>query len=784
MTQRILGPEGSKPRWATRFHAGSTRTQWRRALPLLVLAATVAALVLVPAGVARLAANPAASLDQCANDPAPSPSNNGCATSATQWVNGNLGASKSVYNEGDSIPYRLTFSSLSTSITHSVTIEWDTTKSGKHAIDYITTVNRSVLDANPCLLVTPCSSPSTRAIPKDPQVDDGTSSHLPIGSPGQAPGVFTLYGGTITGVSAPTKVGSTTCTDPTNTLGSYCYSAGKGFTGDKSAAITIEFTATQANPVLAWGGHIAQRRPSSDSGGWGDANAAVTIPGSPYHTRLVDLDGSGGNQDRSLSADAVIFPGSIHVVKNTNGGDTTFPFTASPTPLANCSITTSGGTGGGPAAANCFFDTITTFQTYTINETPLPSGWAFDTVNCTAGTSANGGSVSYSGAQSTIVMKEGENWTCAYANHHTTGSFKITKSTTNLDGATLPAAFTGTYDCGTGFTGTFSVASGASQTVNGVPTGNTCSVVETAPAAISGYTWGTPTYTPASIVIATTTGTFEVVIGNSITRDKGSLVLAKSLTGGPAGFTGPFTIHYDCGTGFTGDVTVDAGSSQTVSSIPTGTSCTVSEPTLPSAPAGYSFGTPTFSPSATVTIPDGSGSSVTVTTNNTLTPNTPTAQILPTATTCQNYVAGATSQGPVLYGVKGNPAKINNVSPGVVFYYNTITAPSSSFDIHVTQSNNQPAVPLFGVKQVILYNGDCTTSTKGTVTSTAAGDVIIHVTGVTAGQTFIYSVKYDPTTVSGSPVPSPTTVNYSWSSHFNSDPTLAGSTAGVALQKK
>ena len=27
--------------------------------------------------------------------------------------------------------------------------------------------------------------------------------------------------------------------------------------------------------------------------------------------RLIDLDGAGGNQDRSLSAEAVIFPGSL-----------------------------------------------------------------------------------------------------------------------------------------------------------------------------------------------------------------------------------------------------------------------------------------------------------------------------------------------------------------------------------------------------------------------------------------------------------------------------------------
>src|SRR6266508_1930150 len=64
--------------------------------------------------------NPSANLDQWANKPTGS------------WVNGNLGASKARYNEGDSIPYRLRFGSLSLG-THFVTIEWDTTKSSKHA---------------------------------------------------------------------------------------------------------------------------------------------------------------------------------------------------------------------------------------------------------------------------------------------------------------------------------------------------------------------------------------------------------------------------------------------------------------------------------------------------------------------------------------------------------------------------------------------------------------------------------------------------------------------------
>src|SRR4030095_3087321 len=125
----------------------------------------------------------------------------------------------------------------------------DTTKGGKHALDYLTTFNRTVATANPCLGVSGCSVSSTFPIPADPQVTGG-------GVPPVA-GNFTLYGGTITSVSA------------------YSYPNGTGFTGDKSAQIAITFTASVANPVLAWGGHIAARAD------WGTGNSAISISGSP-----------------------------------------------------------------------------------------------------------------------------------------------------------------------------------------------------------------------------------------------------------------------------------------------------------------------------------------------------------------------------------------------------------------------------------------------------------------------------------------------------------------------
>jgi len=320
-------------------------------------------------------ANPSADLDQCANDPAPSPSTDGCNSNASDWVNGNLGASKSVYFEGDSIPYRMKFSNLSLA-SHSVTIEWDTTKSSTHAIDYLTAFNRTVANANPCLGISGCGASTTFTIPADPQVTG--AGVTPVA------GVFTLFGGTITSVSA------------------YSYPTGAGFTGDKSARITITFTASIANPVLAWGGHISTRAD------WGANNSAVTISGSPYHTSLVNLDGSGGSQDRSLGADAVIFPSSITIIKQAAPeGSTSFPFTASPSPLSNFSLVDDG-----TLANTKVFSNITSFTTYNVAET-VPTGWSLNSIVCSV-TSPNGGTQTVTLPSVSINLQEGENVTCTF----------------------------------------------------------------------------------------------------------------------------------------------------------------------------------------------------------------------------------------------------------------------------------------------------------------------------------------------------------------------------------
>jgi len=365
--------------------------------------------------IAASAGNPSADLDQCANGSLSSPNVPAC--NPDEWVNGNLGASKAHYFEGDSIPYRMKFDNLATTGSHEVIIEWDTTEGGKHAIDYLTSFDRTVATANPCVGVSPCGSPTTFPIPADPQVTAALVA--------QIPGNFTLYGGTITGVSA------------------YSYPNGSGFSGNKSARITITFTASQANPVLAWGGHISTR---SD---WGLDNSAVGIPGSPYHMRLIDLDGAGGNQDRSLSEAAVIFPGSITIVKD-----------AQPNDPQDFSYTTTGGLtppsfsldddANGTLSNTQAYLGITNFTTYTVTEGSV-ADWTLSFGNpvCTV-TSSNGGiQTGDVGTRTvTISLKEGENVACTYVNtqvvHPTISITKIADAGTVNAGSPIGFVITAT----------------------------------------------------------------------------------------------------------------------------------------------------------------------------------------------------------------------------------------------------------------------------------------------------------------------------------------------------
>ena len=123
---------------------------------VMAMVGTLLTSLLLTSVVALAAGSQSATLDQCANGSISSPDPTAC-MSNNEWVNGNLGSSKAHYAEGDSVPYRFTFGNLVTgAAVHTVTLEWDTTKSSKHALDYITTWNRTVTTANPCIGVPGC----------------------------------------------------------------------------------------------------------------------------------------------------------------------------------------------------------------------------------------------------------------------------------------------------------------------------------------------------------------------------------------------------------------------------------------------------------------------------------------------------------------------------------------------------------------------------------------------------------------------------------------------------
>jgi uncharacterized repeat protein (TIGR01451 family) len=194
-----------------------------------------------------------------------------------------------------------------------------------------------------------------------------------------------------------------------------------------------------------------------------------------------------------------------------------------------------------------------------------------------------------------------------------TGSLKISKV---FDPKT--SGFTGKfsigYDCddGTAHDGTVSLGAGENTTIGGIPTGTQCTVSESStPTPPSGWSFGTPTYSPATgtVTIATNGSTYEVTVTNSISRDTGSLKISKTVDAGGSNFTsGSFTVHVSCtlsgSTTLTYDrtITYPNPGNVTITGIPTGYSCVVTETNKPAAPAGYVWGTPVITGSpATIT---------------------------------------------------------------------------------------------------------------------------------------------------------------------------------------
>ena len=369
-----------------------------KVFPILIALITAFGVVNITSG-RSASAKEALRLDQCAN------LGTTCDTANPgQWVNGNLNASKAHYSEGESVPYRVSMSDLELGTTYAITLEYDSTESGHHAIDYLTSFDRTESTAEPCAGETCGGSTDSLAIPADPHVT--SEGVTPVG------GSFSLHGGNF--VDANTDVVNTgnlcatsTCTVTANPDG---YVLNGTFAGSSHTSTTVYFTADSTTAVLAWGGHIATRLD------WGMTGSAVSISGSPYHMRLINLGCSTstncgvGNSDRSLASEAVVYAAGVTIHKTaTPTTETTFAFTASPAPLTSFSLD---GTGG--ATSTKVFAPITEFTTYTIDETDT-AGWALDSVTCTV-TSPNAGSWNATATGVVLDVREGELYDCTFTN--------------------------------------------------------------------------------------------------------------------------------------------------------------------------------------------------------------------------------------------------------------------------------------------------------------------------------------------------------------------------------
>jgi hypothetical protein len=250
-----------------------------------------------------------ADLDQVRNGSAASPD------VTNLWANGAAVESQAHYAEGMSIPYRMRLDNLidiagKPSGQHELIISWDITKGGKHAIDYITSYNNIDYPVGTHQAAFGHGPEPIDPLSGTPIVTGmGPASTYPIPAPSSA-------GSPVTGqptasfnsLSTLSSGIQTAMTIYNGTIINIVYvSQGSLGTGDNSTTLKITFTTTNSSVVFAWGGHIATE---SD---WGLGQGASGISGSPYHTSLVSLDGSGGNQDRALAAAAVVIPPRVDI---------------------------------------------------------------------------------------------------------------------------------------------------------------------------------------------------------------------------------------------------------------------------------------------------------------------------------------------------------------------------------------------------------------------------------------------------------------------------------------
>src|SRR5262245_5063058 len=272
---------------------------------LTIALAAVVALAFTATFTGAAYAGASASIEQVRNGEATA-----TVTPTPTWGTGNAGASNSHYLESHSIAYRAVMDGLPTDGTViEMVIGYNLKRSGSYAIDYLTHYQRLLPHVlfshrepeffDPLSGVAGVDTTiSTALIPittRNVYVDaDGTDPDPALPQPSTNMAALsnperqmTLFGGTLLDISYVSEG------DPNLGVNS------------SETQVKVRFKATSARAVLAWGGHIACRWDWGLNAD-GSPRSAGGISGSSYHMRLVGWSlGSLGNQDRSMSTDAV-----------------------------------------------------------------------------------------------------------------------------------------------------------------------------------------------------------------------------------------------------------------------------------------------------------------------------------------------------------------------------------------------------------------------------------------------------------------------------------------------
>lgn len=234
---------------------------------------------------------------------------------------------------------------------------------------------------------------------------------------------------------------------------------------------------------------------------------------------------------------------------------------------------------------------------------------------------------SYSAQPVTITDGATAEVTVTNSIRQNTGTLTITKAVPvgpggYTGGSTRP--FPVTYSCAIGATtvaqGTVDVSTGTAASVPNIPSTAVCSFTENLAAqagdfADGSYRWSTHAFSPVTVTIGVG-GTASTTVTNNHVRDYGSLTVTKAPVGAGylGGTTENFTVDYTCGP-LTGSVTLASGGSKTVTDIPAGTSCLLTErsPAADLLSPSHVWGAPSWSAPSTVIV---AGTTVTRTVTN------------------------------------------------------------------------------------------------------------------------------------------------------------------------